>query len=93
MHIITIYTVVYQHNVKPTQCPDIHLIIHAWSRVCCLIQLKSGGRNNVEGFLALAPITTADNVAPAKDSILQVELFAVGMLLNNHAHHQNTGAS
>ena len=39
------------HNRLPKQCetntcPDIHLITHAWSN----IQLKSGGRNNVEGF-------------------------------------------
>ena len=39
------------------------------------------------------PITTVDSLAPATDSILQVELFAVGMLLNNHAHHRNRGVS
>ena len=39
------------------------------------------------------PITKVDSVAPATDSILQEERFAVGMLLNNHAYHQNRGVS
>ena len=38
-------------------------------------------------------VTTVDSVAPATDSILQVESLAAGMLLNNNAHHRNRGVS
>ena len=59
--------------MKPTHVrhpfDNPRLVKCAWS----YIQRKLGGRNNVEGFWALVPITTADSVAPATDSILQVE--------------------
>ena len=48
---------------------NLRLVKGEWS----YIQLKSGCRNNVEGFRALGPITTADSMTPVTASILQVQ--------------------
>ena len=73
MHVINIYTVVNQKNVKPTHVRHLfdnpRLVKCAWSS----FHRKLGGRNNVEMFWALVPSTTADSVTPATDSILRVE--------------------
>ena len=69
-------------------CPDIHLIVHAWSRVRGLISNLSQVVKIMKGSERLCQLQQ-----PTVWLQQQVKCFAVGMHLNNHAHHKNIDAS